>query len=352
MTWQCAAIDHGITFYEDGKIAPCCLIDHSYRKDIAEIYNKPFEDLKTLYPPAECKVCHDSEAKNLPSYRQGFNGRKRNKPGFQFIDIRNTNLCNFKCRSCGPYNSNLWAKELGETIPIRHFPLDNFKKIILNDSVHSIYFTGGEPLINSEHWQLLEELIMQGFSKQITLQYNSNMSVLKFKNKDIFAIWNNFHSVSIMASIDAVGETFNHVRSGGSWDMVIENINQVKKNHNVNLRIGTTVSILNLWFIEELLLFFNNKKIPVELTDLHFPDYLSLSVIPDDLKPLALLCVDNIEKIYGNKNKCNYLRSQINNNTNQYLFKDTVMQTLLLDKIRGENLFDLLPFKNAALKLL
>lgn len=351
MTWQCAAIDHGVTFYEDGKIAPCCLINHTYRKDITTIYSDPFADLKTSTPPEACKICVESEANNIPSARQSFNKNKKDKIGFQYIDIRNTNLCNFKCRSCGPYNSNLWAKELGDAVPIRHFPLDNYKKIILNDSVQNIYFTGGEPLINGEHWELLEELIVQGLSKNISLQYNSNMSVLKFKNKNIFDIWKNFKSVALIASIDAVGNTFDHVRSGGVWDEVLENINNVK-NYNVDLSISTTVSILNLWFVEELLIFFKNQEIPVNLTDLHYPDYLSLSVIPDELKPLALLCVDNIEKIYHDKNKCKYLRSQISNNDNQYLFRDAIMQTLLLDKVRGENLFDLLPFKNAALKLI
>ena len=73
MTWQCAAIDHGVTFYENGKIAPCCLIAHTYRKDITEIHNQPFKDLKTFEPPVECKICVDAEANNISSYRQQFN---------------------------------------------------------------------------------------------------------------------------------------------------------------------------------------------------------------------------------------------------------------------------------------
>ena len=351
MTWQCAAIDHGVTFYENGKIAPCCLIDHTYRKDISEIYNQPFEDLKTSEPPVECKICVDAEANNISSYRQRFNNNKKDKTGFQFVDIRNTNLCNFKCRSCGPSNSNLWAKEIGEVNPIRHFPLTDYKKIIVNESVQHIYYTGGEPLINSEHWDLLEELVLQGLSKNIELQYNSNMSVLKFKDKNILDIWKNFKSVQIIASIDAIGEKFNHIRSGGSWDTVIKNINELKL-YNVKVNIGTTVSILNLWFLEELLVFFKDQQIPVNLTDLHYPECLTLSAIPDELKSLAIACVDSIEKIHYNKQKCNYMRSQINDNVNQYLFRDTVMQTLLLDKIRGENLFDFLPFKKSALNLI
>jgi len=351
MNWNCAAIDHGITFHENGQIAPCCLISSTYSKNISEIDNNPFADLKTSTPPLVCKVCVDAENNNIPSYRQGFNQRKSDHPGFQFVDIRNTNLCNFKCRTCGPQNSNLWAKELGETIPIRHFPLSNYKQYIVNQSVQSIYYTGGEPLINSEHWDLLEELTVAGMSKNITLNYNSNMSVLKFKDKNIFDVWKNFKSVQIMASIDAIGEKFDHIRSGGKWDVANENIRALK-NHNITLAIGTTVSILNLWFLEELLMFFNDQNISVELSDLHYPPYFSLSAIPDELKNLALSCVNKIEKIYHNKNKCDYMRLQINNNSKQHLFKDAVMKTLSLDKIRGEKLFDFLPFRDHALPLI
>lgn len=351
MTWQCAAIDHGVTFYEDGKIAPCCMVDHTYRKNAQEIFNDPFADLKTGSPPAVCKVCVDTEASGMNSYRQGFNVKKHNKPGVQFVDIRNTNLCNFKCRSCGPYNSNLWAKELGEVNSIRHFSLDNYKDIIINDAVQSIYYTGGEPMINIEHWDILEELIVKGLSKNITLQYNSNMSVLKFKDRDILSIWEKFKSVQVVASIDAIGKKFDYIRSGGDWESVVNNIN-ILKSANVTLRIGTTVSILNLWFIEELLMFFKAQSITVNLTDLQYPEQWSLSAIPDDLKTQALVCVDKIEKIYHDKNRCNYMRQQINNNVQQYLFRDTVMQTLLLDKIRNEHLFDYLPFKQSAMKLM
>ena len=350
MVWRCAAIDHGVAFHNDGTIAPCCLISHTYKKPISEINNNPFADLKESTPPLVCQVCVDADNRNIQSYRRRFNEIKSDQPGFQFVDIRNTNVCNFKCRTCGPQSSHLWATELGKSIPIKHFSLSDYKHHIVNDSVQEIYYTGGEPLINPEHWELLEELTVTGMSKNITLQYSSNMSVLKFKDKDIFDVWKNFKSVKIMASIDAIGEKFDHIRSGGTWAVANENIQALRK-HNVKLSIAATVSILNLWFLEELLIFFNDQNISVELTNLYYPDYLSLTVIPDELRTLALNCVDNIEKIYHDKHKCDFMREQLNNNINQSLFRDTVMQTLLLDKIRGEKLFDFLPFRDYALKL-
>jgi hypothetical protein len=154
-----------------------------------------------------------------------------------------------------------------------------------------------------------------------------------------------------MASIDAVGEKFNIIRSGADWQDVVGNLLKLKtyqqSTNNLSLTVATTVSILNIWFIDELLEYF--KDFNVNLTDLYFPDYLSLSAIPDSLKDQALACVDRIEKLYFDKNKIKFMRSQINNNVNKQFFKDTILHTLLLDNIRNEKLFDLLPFKHEAI---
>jgi sulfatase maturation enzyme AslB (radical SAM superfamily) len=347
MIWSCAAIDHGVTIYENGKIAPCCQIVHTYRKDISEISNDPFADLRTNDAPAACKICIDAEKNNLLSPRQQFNARKTSAKGIQFADIRNTNLCNIKCRTCYPGNSSQWAMELGHTIPIQSYSITNYKDLIITPSLNWVYYTGGEPFINVEHWELLEELVSLGYSKNITLAYNSNITTLKFKNKDILGLWKNFKRVSVMASIDAIGEKFDYVRSGADWNTVDQNIKLLQQFQQIDLSITCTVSILNIWFIAELLEYFKGFK--VTLTDLHYPDYLSLSAIPDSLKSQALSCVDDIEKLYADKNKINHIRSMINNNSNQQFFKDTLLHTLVLDKIRNEKLFELLPFKQEAI---
>jgi MoaA/NifB/PqqE/SkfB family radical SAM enzyme len=217
--------------------------------------------------------------------------------------------------------------------------------------VQSIYYTGGEPFINVEQWELLEELISLEYSKNISLSYNSNLTTLKFKDKDILDIWKHFKRVTVMSSIDAVGEKFNLIRSGADWQTVEKNFIKLKEyqnsNTNLSIQITTTVSILNIWFLDELLEYFLGFN--VTLTDLYFPDYLSLSVIPDSLKDQALACIDKIDKLYDDKSKINFMRSQINNNVNKEFFKDTVLHTLLLDNIRNEKLFDVLPFKKEAL---
>jgi organic radical activating enzyme len=351
MTWTCAAIDHGVTFYQNGTIAPCCLIDYSYRKDVKDIENDPFADIRTGSAPSVCNKCVDAETRGDNSYRQQFNSMKTDALGYQFIDIRNSNLCNIKCRTCCSDNSSQWAIELGHSIPIKQQDILSYGDYILTPTVRSIYYTGGEPFINVEHWNILEKLIKLGYSKNITLTYNSNLTTLKFKQVNILDLWKEFKSVSVIASIDAVGEKFNYIRSGADWNSMKENIvlleSYQKENKNLTLQIACTVSILNIWFVKELLEYF--KGYAVNLTDLYYPDYLSLSAIPDSLKDQAFKCVDDIEKLYHDKNKVKYIRSQIENNVKKRLFKDTLLHTLVLDKIRNEKLFELLPFKQEAI---
>jgi len=345
--WTCAAITNGVTLHSNGTIAPCCLIDYTYRKPISTLGQNPFKDLLQDDPPEACHNCHRNEAQGIPSYRQFFNKKDNKKSGYQFVDIRNFNLCNAKCRTCGPYNSSQWAQELDHAQTLIQEDLSPYKDIILTDSLQNLYYTGGEPFINGEHWEFLELLIDRGLSGNIDLQYNTNLSTLRYKDKDIIALWRQFKTVNITASVDAVGKTFDYLRSGLDWEIANENLNQLLNQSWVNVTIGTTVSILNLWFIEELLDYFEGKCV-VNLTDLHFPDYLSLSVVPDDFKDLALLCLDKIAIKYHDKNKIKFYREQIDNNCNQHLFTETLNHILLLDHIRKENLFDLLPFGHYA----
>ena len=230
MTWNCAAIDHGVTIFPSGKIGPCSQISADYLKPISELNNpNRFADLKTQDCPPDhpCNKCSVNEYHGLPSYRNTFDRAVTSAPGLQFVDIRNTNVCNLKCRYCGPHFSSQWAEELAVFPIIKTQELTNYKQILITDSLHWMYFTGGEPLVNGEHWQLLEELITSGMSKQISLMYSSNLTTLKYKNKDIINIWRQFKHVQIHCSIDAVGEPLENIRSGTNWEKIKSNLTQL-----------------------------------------------------------------------------------------------------------------------------
>lgn len=351
MAWSCAAIDHGVTIFPNGKIGPCCQIDADYLKPISELSNTDrFADLKTQDCPPEhpCNKCSVREYHGLPSYRNMFDSVVTSAPGLQFVDIRNTNLCNLKCRYCGPHFSSQWAEELNKFPLVQHQSVTEYKDILITDSLHWMYFTGGEPLINSEHWALLEELIDSGQSSRISLMYNTNLTTIKYKDKNIIDIWHRFKTVNIQCSIDAVGEPLEYIRSGTSWDKIKFNLEQLvlaSKNSNINVTLSPVLSILNIWFIDKLYDYALLNNIAVNLIILTGPDYLSLDVIPDSLKSSAL---DKINKITLPDNTMSHIKNLINNNVKKSLFQQTITHVLLLDNLRGEKLFDLLPFKSVA----
>ena len=108
----------------------------------------------------------------------------------RYFDLRFTNICNFKCRTCNSAFSSQWEFEnLKRKLPnARVFDKNNkpeFLKEILDHVpyMETAYFAGGEPLITEEHYILLEEMIRLG-KTDIQLSYNSNASNLKFKQKD------------------------------------------------------------------------------------------------------------------------------------------------------------------------
>lgn len=354
MSWHCAAIDHGVTIYSNGEISPCCLIDHSYRKPLSLLGPDVFADLRQQQAPAECHRCTRTESFGMKSYRMMFNSRVTDHPGLQFLDIRNSNRCNLKCRFCYPINSHLIAAEQGKASPLQEQELDDLESLLIQPGLQWLYYTGGEPFINPSHYVFLQKLIDRGSSQNVSLLYNTNLSTLKYKDQNLIDLWQNFSSVTLQASIDAVGDKLGYIRSGAEWSKIENNYITLKKwaqqEKKLSFNVAVTVSILNFWWLPELLEYFRGDEI--RLHEIDDPDYLRLSVIPDDLKTQALEIVDEIQRTGYNENFCDRLRDRINNNEHSHLLKDALLQTLLLDKKRNEHLFDLLPFQNHVWKIL
>jgi hypothetical protein len=115
----------------------------------------------------------------------------------KYMDLRFSNMCNMKCRSCGPGCSSLWAQEFmderGAEVFDQYFKT---KKIVINKAeevgfmnklkpylkdVTEVYFAGGEIIITPEHYECLDYWIENGLNEQIELTYTTNFSSLKYK---------------------------------------------------------------------------------------------------------------------------------------------------------------------------
>jgi len=274
--------------FPDGRAYPCCFADYWHpvgnlrQNTMAEIWNNDnFKKLRINMlnetPSKECKNCYEREEHGFFSLRNDANKtyghhiedtKKTNPDGthpefqIRYWDVRFSNLCNFSCRSCGPIFSSNWYSDhvkmynrkpdvLGREMARVEYTAGNEDAMLEQMLPHipyleQVYFAGGEPLIMKEHYFLLEKLIEHG-KTDIRIQYNTNFSELRYKDKHVFDYWKYFKNVSVGASLDASGERAELMRKGTNWAQTLENRRRmIQEVPHVDFYISATVSAMNV----------------------------------------------------------------------------------------------------------
>jgi len=385
--------------YPTGETYPCCHaemqipVGNNKESSLKEIWNgskmkELRNDMLTNTPNEICKGCYEQEEHGFFSGRKSANkhhGHHINRtiqttdagtiPEFKmtYWDIRFSNLCNLSCRSCGHIFSSSWFKDqssLAEQAGDIHWK-DNNKALLVSgksktdmidqvmqhiDYVEQIYFAGGEPLMMNEHYVILEELERKE-RFDVRLIYNSNFTEVKLKDRYVFDYWKKFDSVSVGASLDAMGKHAEYIRKGTKWSTVEDNRKRMLDTcPDVDFYISPTLSIMNAmhitdfhkdWVEKDLL-----KHQDLNINILQDPMHYRIDIAPDHYKDkIRNKFQEHIEWLEGNddlQRATNGFISALNyldvNNT-QYL--DTFWEkTKQLDKIRNENIFDFIPELN------
>ena len=238
----------------NGEVKPCCIAGGFKEKlslrdsSVDEVFNSPqMKELRKTMEEGErhpaCNVCYEREDRGEHSPRKSFNSNSLWKmplvnedysvtTDLQHVDIRFSNLCNFKCRTCGPDLSSSWYEDnvklygpLKQPKIIRPYKDEEtfWQKVEpYMDGLEEIYFAGGEPLIMEEHYRILKKLDERKMY-HVRLKYNTNFSQMTFKKLDVMEIWNRFESVKIGASLDGMGKRGEYLRKGQSWQQVEDN---------------------------------------------------------------------------------------------------------------------------------
>lgn len=261
----------------------------------------------------ECKKCYEHEEQNVQSWRQVALQRypstiedvkNTNSDGsvdefhMRYYDMRFSNICNFKCRTCGQEFSSQWEQEnLRSKVPWAYVNKKYNNTELVNDVVNQIdtlehaYFAGGEPLIMEEHYILLEEMIRKG-KTDIHLNYSTNLSNLKFKNKDLINLWSYFeHPISVAASIDHYGERAEYIRHGTDWGVVEANYKLLQTLPNIGLTINSVLSVFNyLTFYDFYSYIFDQGMYYPDFCvySMSTPEHLACHILPDDLREIGI----------------------------------------------------------------
>ena len=216
----------------------------------------------------ECSKCYEQDKNGFMSGRVSANkhfGHHIAKahsmdPEFEIVywDVRFSNLCNFRCRTCGPLFSSNWYQDYVEL----HQNSPNHSKVITANLdikecirhipyVEQIYFAGGEPLMMAAHWEIIAELLKQGRT-DVKLIYNTNFSQMKYKKMNVLDMWKEFDSVSIGASLDGSGIRGEYIRKETVWGDILDNRYQMLRVcPNVDFYISCTLSILNSYHMPD-----------------------------------------------------------------------------------------------------
>ena len=347
----------------------------THEESMLKVWNeKPYRDLRKQFLndeiPTQCKrECYDKEKQGGHSQRQEMNGFWSNKEALQsniytnedgsitvppkYLDIRFGNICNFKCRMCGSFASSQWGKEdkiLGRHIyPITDTWTDNnilwkdLKKLL--PYLEEIYFAGGEPLVQDGHYKLLHFLIDNN-KTDLTISYNTNLSVLTYKKENIFDLWKEFKSVNLFISQDGYKNVAEYIRKGLVWDTFSSNFKKVSIYAD---SISCVVQIYNIYNIPKLLVYCSKNKKNLYPNLLTNPDWLSIQILSNKEKEKIIKYYKLFMKQFPIKNwqakkLINMLEFMKYTPSNIEIHQsDFKINTQLLDANRNENFCSIVP---------
>jgi len=291
-----------------GDVYPCCVnttpVGNANENTLTEIFNNDKMDLlrkqlSTGGRPDSCDHCWRLEKQGLSSNRQWHVGKNQvnfyakwyDNVKIRSLDLKPSNVCNFKCRTCNPSNSSMIAEEFKRFggIPIVKDRWEEYSEYTWNElngllpTIENLDFFGGEPFLIKELKRFLHNAVDSGDSQHIRLHFNTNGSIFPL---DVIDALKQFKEVDIAVSIDDIGKRFELTR-GGTWDEVSTNILKFKK-LGFTSYIFCTVNVQNVYYLDELISWANENNIEYVFNFLNFPKYLNIDSLTDQAKQMVV----------------------------------------------------------------
>lgn len=270
-----------------GKYMPITLDEHWNGEHMKSVRKRMMAG-ETL---PECEVCND-KLLNTSVYRSYFDHLFSDKylqvmestdaTGYTTMkpvswDYRFTNLCNFKCRTCGDMLSSSWETEQKQhnmidwTNPknfwmqpevkkqIEQFQNtqieEEFSRAVEDHRVEEVYWVGGEPLMYEQHWRYMRRIIELGDGSNVYARYNTNLSRTNFGNVNLYSdILQHLRDWQICASIDGTGAIGEYIRTGLQYDRWLENFREgiAHSTHRRQMRIDFTLTLPGMFEVERI----------------------------------------------------------------------------------------------------
>ena len=239
----------------------------------------------------ECEVCND-KLLNTDVYRTYFwqlfkhkypdiwettttAGRTTMQP--VSWDYRFSNLCNFKCRTCGDMLSSSWESEQRqhnmtdwsnsknawmqpdvrkEISAFQDSQIEaEFADAVEQHRVEEVYWVGGEPLMYEQHWRYMKRIVELGDGPKVYARYNTNLSRVDYRGVNLYRdILSGLRDWQICASLDGTGAIGEYIRTGLEYDQWLEHFGQaveIQRNRR-QVRIDFTLTLPGMFEVTRI----------------------------------------------------------------------------------------------------
>lgn len=280
------------------------------------------------------------------------------------LDLQFTNLCNLSCIHCSPMYSRLWYKdwpaiygpEFGD--PLNRYKVFTEGEVLKSDMVpwhdsgiwktrfnevkhdlQHIYLTGGEPFIVKGHQDMLDDLIECDLAKNITLDYDTNLTVINKKILDRLA---KFKHVFMRVSFDDVGSRYEFFRYPGKFETLEYNLKYVLQYGPPNLEvqsISTCVGIINVFSSIRMRdwLSSNHLKLNIAPRLLRWPHHFDLKYLLPVQKEKVLGVYEQAGHFSVIKDYLQRVWNSVPEEECRYVQKTHIQYLDKLDGLRGTN---------------
>ena len=367
-----------------GTVRPCCLAEdeiidsHGVKFNLATAALKTVQDSQHMCQlrqaflagqrPATCRKCWNEEDAGRTSKRMHTLDRLKHmipdapwthhSHSLMFLDLKLGNICNLKCRICGSWSSSTFAAEEISHIDDPALRKSSFHYQMLRqgawprqnrtfwnqidamlDQIRYIEFTGGEPFMIQEHFDMLQGIVDRGIADQVEVHYNTNGTQFPDQAE---SMWQHFRTVEIASSIDDLGERFEYQRSNAVWTEVCANIERFRnlrsRRPNIRLQVCSTVNIFNVWHLEGLAEWIDMQDFDfIYWNMLHEARYLSIASLPLDAKHRAAERLDSATVRSFHREQFNQIRDFMMSGTSLPA-EEIVQEIRRLDQRRDQNL--------------
>ena len=319
MTWLCSLPWTGFSNDPDGRVRPCCLhkgyitdeqgqpyyVQTTSVKDIfSSKYMKELrEEFRQGNKPAGCETCIKDESNGIKSKRMSYD-HHIDYSGEPVLPIEYqmilSNACNLKCRSCTPSHSNLWQAEykilFGDTgYKMPHNQSGHQNSVLWSTRaewmqyVERLEIVGGEPFYIRQWFEIWQELVEQGHSKNVAMDMSTNCTIYGGDVLEQFIP--HFKRIGIGLSIDGIGPMYEYLRHPGKWSDVEENILKYKNltnlyKNNFGISYTHTIGWLNAWYVPEFHDWVEKSTPDFKIWNniIHYPRHMSLVMLPLETK--------------------------------------------------------------------